>query len=191
MGFLPDLYLECEVCRGTGHSPEAWQVRLHGYSLPEISALTLDEVYELFAGEERLCRPLEVARQVGLGYLVWNQPAYDLSGGEAQRLKIAKELCRRTVQKTLYILDEPTVGQHMDDVQLLVAILHRLSESGHSVVLIEHHPHVLAACDWLVELGPGGGPDGGHIVAAGTPEAVSTAGTATAPFLREVLEASP
>jgi excinuclease ABC subunit A len=89
MGFLPDLYLECEVCRGTGHSPEAWQVRLHGYSLPEISALTLDEVYELFAGEERLCRPLEVARQVGLGYLVWNQPAYDLSGGEAQRLKIA------------------------------------------------------------------------------------------------------
>jgi excinuclease ABC subunit A len=188
MGFLPDLLEECETCRGTGYLPEAWEVRLDGIALPAINRLTLDEVYDLFRDEESIARPLEVARQVGLGYLVWRQPAYALSGGEAQRLKIAKELCRKTSPETLYILDEPTVGQHMEDVVRLVRVLHRLVDAGHTVVLVEHHPHVLAACDWLVELGPGGGPDGGRVVAAGTPKAVAASNTRTAPYLREVLE---
>jgi excinuclease ABC subunit A len=192
MGFLPDLFVECETCRGTGYLPEAWQVRVRGVVLPEVNALTLDQICELFGDEERIARPLQAARDVGLGYLVWRQPAYTLSGGEAQRLKIAKELGRRVpgrkaVANSLYILDEPTVGQHMEDVARLVQVLHRLVEGGHTVVLIEHHAHVLAACDWLIELGPGGGPDGGRVIAAGTPEAVAATQTPTAPYLRPLL----
>jgi excinuclease ABC subunit A len=145
-------------------------------------------VYELWRDEERLARPLQAARDVGLGYLVLRQPSHALSGGEAQRLKIAKELCRRAYRETLYVLDEPTVGQHLDDVDRLNGVLHRLVDDGHTVVVVEHHPHVLAACDWLVELGPGGGPDGGRVVAAGTPESVARGDTATAPYLREALE---
>jgi excinuclease ABC subunit A len=190
MGFLPDLLVECETCRGTGYLPEAWEVRLRGRALPEINALTLDQVAELFADEERLARPLGVARQVGLGYLVWHQPAYTLSGGEAQRLKIARELCRKAPADTLYILDEPTVGQHMEDVARLIQVLHHLVHAGHTVLVVEHHPLLLAACDWLVELGPGGGPRGGRVIAAGTPEQVAAADTPTAPYLREVLEAA-
>jgi excinuclease ABC subunit A len=189
MGFLPDLSVECETCQGTGYLPEAWQVRLRGYSLPEINGLTLDQVYRLFSDEERIARPLQVARQVGLGYLVWRQPAHSLSGGESQRLKIVKELCRKTRADTLYILDEPTVGQHPEDVTRLIQVLHRLVDAGHTAVIIEHHPHALAACDWLVELGPGGGPNGGHVIAAGTPEVVATTSTPSAPYLRQVLEA--
>ena len=188
MGFLPDVHVPCDTCRGTGYLPEAWEVRLHGLSLPELFALTMDEVYALLGAEEVLRRPLAAARDVGLGYLVLRQPGYTLSGGEAQRLKIAKELCRESLGETLYILDEPTVGQHLEDVARLSDVLHRLVDRGQSVLLIEHHPHLLAACDWLVELGPGGGPDGGRVIAAGTPEMLAHGDTPTAPFLREVLE---
>jgi excinuclease ABC subunit A len=188
MGFLPDLAVECETCRGTGYIPEAWDVRVRGLALPEINALTLDQVYELFEDEEPIARPLSAAREVGLGYLVWRQPAYTLSGGEAQRLKIARELCRKVPSETLYILDEPTVGQHMEDVARLIQVLSRLVEAGHSAVVVEHHPLILAACDWLLELGPGGGPRGGWVIASGTPDDVAQADTPTAPYLREVLE---
>jgi excinuclease ABC subunit A len=188
MGFLPDEFVECETCKGTGHSPEAWEVRVKGVALPEVNAMTLDEVYELFKEEERITNPLSVVRQVGLGYLVWDQPAYTLSGGEVQRLKIAKELHKRTRNSTLYILDEPTVGLHMEDVARLTGVLNHLVDAGHSVVVVEHHPHVLAACDWLIELGPGGGPDGGKVIAAGTPEDVAKQDTPTSPYLREILE---
>jgi excinuclease ABC subunit A len=128
---------------------------------------------------------------VGLGYLVWRQPGHTLSGGEVQRLKIVKELCRKTPIETLYILDEPTVGLHMEDVATLVRVLHRLVDAGHTVIVIEHHSHVLAACDWLVELGPGGGPQGGRVLAAGWIDEVARLDTPTAPFLRVVLETSP
>jgi excinuclease ABC subunit A len=188
MGFLPDVYSPCDICRGTGYRPEAWEVRLRGVALPDFFSLTIDEAHTLLGDEPRLARPLSVAREVGLGYLVLRQPGYALSGGEAQRLKIVKELCRKTSSETLYILDEPTVGQHLEDVSRLVDVLHRLVDRGHTVCVIEHHPHLLAACDWLVELGPGGGPDGGHIIAAGTPETVSGGDTPTAPYLRAVLE---
>jgi excinuclease ABC subunit A len=191
MGFLPDEYVECETCKGTGYRPEAWEVRLNGVALPELNAMTLDEVYELFRDEEQIAHPLGVVQQVGLGYLVWNQPAYTLSGGEVQRLKIAKELHKRTKTPTLYILDEPTVGLHMEDVARLVGVLHQLVEAGHTVVVVEHHPHLLANCDWLIELGPGGGPEGGEVIATGTPEDVMQMDTPTAPYLREVLEARP
>jgi excinuclease ABC subunit A len=188
MGFLPDEYVECETCKGTGYRPEAWDVHFKDVALPEINAMTLDEVYELFKDEERIAKPLNVVRQVGLGYLVWDQPAYTLSGGEVQRLKIAKELYKKTKSKTLYILDEPTVGLHMDDVARLVDVLNQLVDAGHTVVVVEHHPHLLANCDWLIELGPGGGPEGGKIIAKGPPEEVAKMNTPTAPYLRKVLE---
>jgi len=195
MGFLPDVFETCEACRGTGYRPEAWDVRLRGVALPDLFGLTIDEVYELFGDVERLARSLSVAREVGLGYLSLRQPGYTLSGGEAQRLKIAQELCRKTKkgQETLYILDEPTVGLHLEDVAQLVRVLHRLVEGSkvrNAVFVIEHHPHVLAACDWLVELGPAGGPEGGYVIAEGTPEQVAARETPTAPYLRQVLEAT-
>jgi excinuclease ABC subunit A len=188
MGFLPDEYVECETCKGTGYRPEAWDVRFKNIALPEINAMTLDEVYELFKDKERITKPLNVVRQVGLGYLVWDQPAYTLSGGEVQRLKIAKELYKETKNDTLYILDEPTVGLHMEDVARLVEVLNQLVDAGHTVIVVEHHPHLLASCDWLIELGPGGGPKGGKVIAKGPPEEVIKTNTPTAPYLREVLE---
>ncbi len=188
MGFLPDVYEECDVCRGTGFLPEAWHVRLHGVPLPDVFSLTIDQVCELFGDEDALARPLQMARSVGLGYLVLRQPGHALSGGEAQRLKIARELCRQGAASTLYILDEPSVGQHLEDVQRLTAVLHQLVDAGHSALVVEHHPHVLAACDWLVELGPGGGPDGGSVIASGTPETLARGDTPIAPYLRSVLE---
>jgi excinuclease ABC subunit A len=190
MGFLPAVRVACETCRGTGCPPEVWDILLHGVALPELYAFTLDEVYELFGNEAGLTRPLEAAREVGLGYLVLRQAGYTLSGGEAQRLKIARELCRKTKTETLYILDEPSVGQHLEDVARLIGVLRRLVETGHSVIVSEHHTYILAACDWLVELGPGGGPDGGYVIASGTPPSLAGGKTPSAPYLREVLNLS-
>ena len=190
MGFLPDIHSSCETCQGTGYSPEAWQVHVRGLTLPEIERLTIDQVYDLFRDEESLERILSSARDVGLGYLVLRQPGYSLSGGEAQRLKIARELCAKTNRNSLYILDEPTVGQHLEDVRRLVGVLNRLVDNGHSVLVVEHHPHLLAACDWLLELGPGGGPDGGQLIASGPPRSLAGGTTPTAVYLREVMGVS-
>jgi excinuclease ABC subunit A len=171
-------------------------VSLHGVALPELFSLTIEQAYTLLKEEDKAARMLAAACDVGLGYLVLRQPSYALSGGEAQRLKIARELYRgnhkvrerRGVRETLYILDEPTLGQHLEDVNRLIGVLRRLVESGHSVLVCEHHPHVLAACDWLVELGPGGGPAGGRVIATGRPESLAMGDTPTAPYLCEVLE---
>jgi excinuclease ABC subunit A len=189
MGFLPSVSTPCETCRATGLLPEAWQVRCRGASLPETLGLTLSSVLERFTDKPALSRPLSAAVDVGLGYLVLRQPAYTLSGGEAQRLKIAGELCRKVPARTLYILDEPTVGQHLADVERLVKVLRSLVDAGNSVLVVEHHPHLLAACDWLIELGPGGGPDGGRIIFSGTPSSMARANTPTAPYIRELIEA--
>jgi excinuclease ABC subunit A len=187
MTFLPDMHVPCETCRGTGYIAEAWEVRLKGRSLPEIFSMTIEEVSDLFGDEESLMRPLRAARDVGLGYLVLRQPGHALSGGEAQRLKIAGELCRKIPACTLYLLDEPTVGQHLEDVRRLIGVLQRLVDEGGSVIVVEHHVHLLASCDWLIELGPLGGPEGGHIIAAGTPEQVAEGKSPTAAFLRDLV----
>ncbi len=199
MAFLPDVHVPCETCRGSGHLAEAWEVHLNGLALPEVYGLTLEEVYSLFGEDERLKLPLQVALEVGLGYLVLRQPGYALSGGEAQRLKIAQELAgagpsrRKNGGGALYLLDEPTVGLHLEDVRRLSGVLERLvtpvSEggAGGSVILVEHHVHLLAACDWLVELGPGGGPQGGRVIASGTPASLAAGETPIAPYLREAL----
>ena len=193
MGFLPAVHLPCETCRGTGCVAEAWQVRLQGLALPEVYALTLEEVLGLFGEEEALARPLQAALEAGLGYLALRQPGQALSGGEAQRLKLARELAKRPAPGTLYLLDEPTVGLHLEDVRRLAGVLERLAAppeaggGGGSVILVEHHTHLLAACDWLVELGPGGGPQGGRVIAAGTPAALAAGETPIAPYLRQAL----
>ena len=188
LGFLPTVYTLCEVCAGSGRSPEAWDVKMHGYSLPELNSLTLGEIYELFKHEERIEKKLRPAINVGLEYLVLRQPSWTLSGGEVQRLKIAQELSKKNQKGTLYILDEPTVGQHLEDVNRLIGVLHHLVAAGNSVFVIEHHPHLLASCDWLIELGPKGGPDGGFVVAEGTPMEVKKLKTPSAPYIREILE---
>lgn len=191
MGFLPGIDTECEICDGTGYTPEVRDVFLHGHTILDLNRLTIGEVYGLFIHEEKIARPVKAAVDVGLSYLVLKQPGVRLSGGEAQRLKIAKELCRKTKGETLYILDEPTVGQHLEDVDRLCGVLHRLVEEGNSVVVVEHHPLLLASCDWLVELGPGGGPEGGRVIASGTPENLAEQETPTASYIRELLEPSP
>jgi excinuclease ABC subunit A len=190
MGFLPDIYTPCDTCHGTGFLPEAWQVRLHGLALPELFGLTLDELYTRFGDDPALAAPLQRAREVGLGYLVLRQPGHALSGGEAQRLKLVKELGRPRGGGTLYLFDEPTVGQHLSDVARLSRVLHALVDGGsplNTVAVVEHHPHLLAACDWLIELGPGGGPDGGRVIASGPPPLLAAGATPISPYLREVL----
>jgi len=196
MGFLPDVFELCEVCGGTGYRAEAWGVHLRGVAMPDLFGLTIDRVCELFGDIDRLALSLKMVREVGLGYLTLRQPGYALSGGEAQRLKVAQELCRKTKKSepTLYILDEPTLGLHLEDVAQLVRVLHRLVEGENgvrnTVFVVEHHPHVLAACDWLVELGPVGGPEGGYVIAEGTPEQVAAGETPTARYVREVLDSA-
>jgi len=188
MKFLPDIIETCETCKGSGYQAEAWQVYFEGVSLPEMNNLSIEEAYELFKDFETIAVKLNFAIKVGLGYLQLNQPARTLSGGEAQRLKIVKELSKKSNKKTLYILDEPTIGQHLEDVSKLIDTLHLLVDNGHTVVIIEHHPYVLASCDWIIELGPGAGPEGGRIIAKGTPEEVAKLNTPTAPYLKKVLE---
>ncbi len=181
MEFLPDIFTECETCRGTGYSPEAWDIKLQGYSLPELNDLTLEQVHDLFRDHERISAPLRAAIDVGLGYLLLHQPGFSMSGGEAQRLRIAAELSKKRKGETLYILDEPTLGQHMEDVERLKGVLHRLVDEGNTVLVVEHHPSILASCDWVIELGPEGGPDGGKVIAEGAPETIVD--TPTAPYI--------
>ena len=189
MGFLPSVLSTCDICKGTGFSPEAWEIKYKGYTLPEITRLTIDEVYDLFKEEnETISRYLKAAKDVGLGYLILKQPLFSLSGGECQRLKIAKELCKKAKKGALYIVDEPTVGLHLEDVDRLIDVLHRLVDAGNTVVVVEHHPHVLAACDFILELGPKGGPEGGYLIAKGTPESIIKIDTPTAPYLKKTLE---
>lgn len=194
MAFLPDVNHPCETCRGTGFLAEAWEVHLRDLALPEVYGLTLDEINSLFGYDKTLGRQLKAALDVGLGYLVLRQPGHTLSGGEAQRLKIARELSLTSTAGTLYLMDEPTVGLHLEDVVRLYGVLERIvtpasqGGAGGSVILVEHHPYLLAACDWLVELGPGGGPHGGRVIAAGTPSGLAAGFTPIASYLREVME---
>ncbi len=188
MGFLPAVHSPCETCRGTGLLPEAWEARRNGLALPDAYGLTIDQGLNFFENADRILQPLTAARDCGLGYLVLRQPDFSLSGGEAQRLKIVRELIQKSGTETLYILDEPTVGQHLEDVSRLVIVLNRLTQAGHSVLVVEHHPHLLACCDWLIELGPVGGPQGGWVIASGTPRQVAAGTTPTAKYLLQVFQ---
>ncbi|HEY4573595.1 MAG TPA: excinuclease ABC subunit UvrA, partial [Thermoanaerobaculia bacterium] len=173
MHFLPDIYVTCEVCGGKRYDRETLAVRYKGLNIAEILDLPVEQAYEFFRNIPSVERILETLNEVGLGYIRLGQPATTLSGGEAQRVKLARELCKRSTGRTLYLLDEPTTGLHFDDVGKLLKLLHRLVELGNTVVVIEHNLDVIKVADWLIDLGPEGGNRGGEIIAAGTPEDVA------------------
>jgi excinuclease ABC subunit A len=197
MVFLADVYVPCESCDGTRYRRDILDIRIQGLSIADVLRFTVNEAIRRFHHQPRLGQALWQLQQVGLGYLRLGQPATTLSGGEAQRLKIARELAlagRRGGRK-LYILDEPTTGLHLDDVRVLIQVLDRLVDAGHTVLVIEHHLDVIKRADWVIDLGPEGGDHGGRLVAQGTPEQIAaTPGSYTGLYLREVLapaEAQP
>jgi excinuclease ABC subunit A len=194
MVFLADVFVPCEECGGTRYRREVLDVRIHGHSIHDVLQWTVDEAIARFRHQPRLGAALWQLQQVGLGYLRLGQPATTLSGGEAQRLKIARELAQAGKRdgRKLYILDEPTTGLHLDDVRVLIQVLDRLVDAGHTVVVIEHHLDVIKRADWIVDLGPEAGPDGGRVVAQGTPEDVAAvAASHPGRYLRPSLTESP
>jgi len=170
MHFLADVFVRCEQCRGKRFNEATLRVEYKGNSIADVLDLTVAEALEVFSAHPRVRGPLELLQRVGLEYLHLGQPSPTLSGGEAQRIKLARELSKRATGRTLYILDEPTTGLHFEDVRKLLLVLDELVEAGNSVVVIEHNLDVIKTADWIIDVGPEGGPDGGEIVACGTPE---------------------
>jgi excinuclease ABC subunit A len=192
MHFLPDVYVPCEVCKGKRYNRETLEVRFRGQSIADVLEMTVEDAASFFENQPRVRQKLETMNDVGLGYIHLGQSATTLSGGEAQRIKLATELSKRDTGRTLYILDEPTTGLHFEDVRVLLTVLHRLVDRGNTVLVIEHNLDVIKTADWIIDLGPDGGTRGGTIVAAGTPEAVVAVDASyTGHYLRPMLKKIP
>ncbi|MHB8986568.1 MAG: UvrA family protein, partial [Eubacteriales bacterium] len=192
MHFLPDVYVPCEVCKGLRYNRETLEVRYKGKNIADVLNMTVEQAHEFFKHIPRIERRLKTLYDVGLGYIRLGQPATTLSGGEAQRVKLATELSRRSNGKTFYILDEPTTGLHAADVDRLLLVLHRLVEAGDTVVVIEHNLDVIKTADYIIDLGPEGGDRGGEVLAAGTPEEIADAPQSyTGQYLKKTLEKGP
>jgi excinuclease ABC subunit A len=187
MHFLPDVYVPCEVCEGKRYNRETLEIRYKGKNIAGVLDMTVEEGVHFFENIPRIKQKLQTLYDVGLGYIKLGQPATTLSGGEAQRVKLATELSRRSTGKTFYILDEPTTGLHFDDIKKLLAVLGRLTDAGNSVLVIEHNLDVIKTADYIIDLGPEGGDEGGYVVARGTPEMIARSGTYTGEFLKRVL----
>jgi excinuclease ABC subunit A len=191
MHFLPDVLVTCEVCEGRRYDRETLAVRYKGLSIADVLDLTVAEALEVMSAVPAIRQRLDLLHEVGLDYLKLGQSGTTLSGGEAQRVRLARELAKRATGRTLYVLDEPTTGLHFEDVRRLLAVLGRLVDAGNTVLLIEHNLDVIRSADHVIDLGPGGGPAGGSIVVAGTPEVVARCeASATGAFLRESLPAA-
>ena len=173
MHFLPDVYVPCEVCHGKRYNREALEIHYKGKTISDVLEMTCEQALQFFENIPAIARKLQTLVDVGLGYITLGQPANTLSGGEAQRVKLATELSRRPTGRTLYILDEPTTGLHIADVDKLLNVLHALVDAGNSMVVIEHNLDVIKSADYLIDMGPEGGAAGGKIVAQGTPEQVA------------------
>jgi excinuclease ABC subunit A len=188
MHFLPDVYVTCDVCKGRRYNRETLEVTFKGRSIAEVLDMTVEEALQFFENIPRIKKKLLTLKDVGLGYIHLGQQATTLSGGEAQRVKLATELSKVATGRTLYILDEPTTGLHFEDIRMLLGVLNELVDRGNTVVVIEHNLDVVKTADWIIDIGPEGGDDGGRIIATGTPEEVSSArGSHTGRFLRDML----
>jgi excinuclease ABC subunit A len=187
MSFLPDVTVHCEVCAGKRFTAETLDVKWKDKNIGEVLAMNVDEAVEFFSAHTQIHRGLKLLREVGLGYLTLGQQSPTLSGGEAQRIKLVTELAKANNSATLYILDEPTIGLHMADVEKLIRVLHRLVDAGNTVIVIEHNLDVIAEADWIIDLGPEGGVGGGRIVAEGTPSDILRKSSHTAKFLKMFL----
>ncbi|MHB1868972.1 MAG: ATP-binding cassette domain-containing protein, partial [Nitrososphaerales archaeon] len=188
MHFLPDVYVPCEVCKGKRYNRETLEIRYKGKNISEVLEMTVEESLSFFENIPRVRRKLETLNDVGLGYVELGQAATTLSGGEAQRVKLASELSKRPTGMTLYLLDEPTTGLHFEDIKKLLSVLQRLTDAGNSVIVIEHNLDVIKTADWIIDLGPEGGERGGLVVAEGTPEEVSMVEKSyTGQFLKKIL----
>ncbi|MGI8963621.1 MAG: excinuclease ABC subunit UvrA, partial [Thermomicrobiales bacterium] len=189
MNFLPDVFVPCEVCHGARYNREALEIHYKGKSIADVLTMTVTEALAFFANHTSVNNKLQTLEDVGLGYIRLGQPATQLSGGEAQRVKLSSELSRRATGRTLYILDEPTTGLHFADIERLLGVLQRLADGGNTIIVIEHNLDVIKSADWVIDMGPEGGSGGGLVVAEGTPEEiVATVGSFTGDFLRHVLE---
>jgi excinuclease ABC subunit A len=190
MHFLPDVYVPCETCGGKRYNRETLEVRFKGKSIADVLEMSVEEALRFFAKIPKLRRRLQTLHDVGLDYVKLGQPATTLSGGEAQRIKLAKELGKVATGRTLYILDEPTTGLHFADIEKLLEVLQRLVDAGNTMLVIEHNLDVIKQADWIVDLGPEGGEAGGEVIATGTPEDVAAVErSVTGEFLREILPA--
>ena len=188
MNFLPDVYITCDVCQGKRFNRETLEIRYKGRNIAEVLDMTIEEAAEFFAPIPQVSRKMQTLLSVGLGYIKLGQSALTLSGGEAQRVKLALELSRRSTGSTLYILDEPTTGLHFADVKQLMDVIQRLADQGNTVIMIEHNLDVLLQADFIIDLGPEGGDKGGQVVATGTPEQVAAcAASYTGQYIGEML----
>ncbi|HHF09876.1 MAG TPA: excinuclease ABC subunit A, partial [Methanomicrobia archaeon] len=187
MHFLPDVYVPCDVCKGKRFNKETLEIRYKGKNIADVLDMSVEEALKFFENIPRIKRVLQTLYDVGMGYIKLGQSATTLSGGEAQRVKLAKELSKRATGKTLYILDEPTTGLHFDDIKKLLNVLNRLVDRGNTVIVIEHNPDVIKNADYIIDLGPEGGDEGGYVVAKGTPEEIVKKNTYTGQFLEKVL----
>jgi excinuclease ABC subunit A len=189
MHFLPDIYVPCEVCKGKRYNSETLEVTYKGKNISDVLGMSVEEALEFFENHPKIRRKLQTLYDVGLGYVKLGQQAPTLSGGEAQRVKLAAELGKIATGRTFYILDEPTTGLHFADIEKLLSVLGRLVDNGNTVLVIEHNLDVVKTADWVIDLGPEGGDGGGRVIATGSPEEiVDTSGSYTGMFLREVLE---
>jgi len=188
MHFLPDVYVECEKCLGTRYNTETLEVKYKGKNIAEVLAMDIEEVLDFFRAHPKIAKILNVLNDVGLGYIKLGQSATTLSGGEAQRIKLASELARKSTGKTLYILDEPTTGLHFEDITRLLSVLFALVEKGNSILIIEHNLDIIKSADHIIDLGPEGGDGGGQVVIVGTPEEVAKVSKSyTGRFLKKAL----
>lgn len=192
MNFLADVYVECDKCHGARYNDETLAVKYKGKSIADVLNMTVEEAYRFFTNVPQIARKLELLKRVGLDYIKLGQSSLDLSGGEAQRIKLSKELAARSTGQTIYILDEPTTGLHFADIKLLLTVLHELVDQGNTVIVIEHNLEVIKTADWIIDLGPGGGENGGRVIATGTPEQVaSNPESLTGKYLQKYLDKVP
>ena len=189
MHFLPDIYVPCEVCKGKRYNHETLEVKYKGKNIADVLDMTVEEALEFFDKIPKIKNKIQTLNDVGLGYIKLGQPSTTLSGGEAQRVKLATELSKRATGKTLYILDEPTTGLHIADVHKLIDILQRLVDTGNTIIVIEHNLDLIKTADYIIDLGPEGGDNGGEVVAIGTPEQIcKNERSYTGKFLKKYLE---